>query len=946
LWGEGRGCGEFGGGDMNCSHDGCSFERYKSSDKCIFHCEKDNDDWKNLSGTFKKREIDKFWQQIREKDNEINNDFSYFIFPSFQNCDLNLVDNGGVWTTSNQNSLKELNFGKINTRNYYRYYSSLDNTNFSNATFLDNADFSKIYFENSIDFTNTTFKKDIKFSRKYINYINFSNAIFEQKVTLVDFTINGCSFVKATFEEKADFTNVNFSSRETNFNEASFEKEVIFTDVSFGISVDFTDAEFNKKLLFNVKSINGELNFTDVAILDDALFKDIEYIKDQAIFDGLKVTGKFDISNSKFYDYVSMDNISLDKDINLSNSTFQNTLHISIEKASSIDLSDSKIDKDFRFSSNKIDNTNFKNLKVSGNAYFIKCNIRDITIFENLDVEKNLAFCKCDFKKDLDLIDIKTGDKLHISNSSIDGKFLIKEQKTPKIFIKDLEVKEDINLSNNDFKNIIIYHSTFKNSFLCKKCNIENNAVFSNIEVGQTLNLQELETNKLLIKSSKIGEVLNISNSILTKKADFQDIEINSFIAKKCEFNSNIEFTKVKCQNLSLKETTILENLILTSTDIERKSDFYKLVVYKNIDIQDSKLLGKVDFGELNNFYNDEEYQKFKEQNTKSYFYIDNNSKFGSVAFKDSKFLMDFKIKDSNFEKLSFDNLKFYISNKFILQKIDIDEFELINNENESEKFLLDYVKVNKKMLIKRTRFESETFNQMDISKCDIEIDDSSFNDSFFETVKWGQITEDRFKADRNIFRQLKHRSENHKNFIDADGFYALEMKERKKELNAERKQLLSMKDKIINFFSHTAIFYLHEKTSNFSQSWILPIILILILGMIGVICHNWNGITDENFKWSMGLFIVNLIIQLIFYKHAQKKNIYYLIGSTVFIFYWFYTQDFLDDIAKQLNPVNIFQSYKNKDIEYEFIYLIYRIAILFLVYQTIVAIKKKVRSK
>ena len=235
-----------------------------------------------------------------------------------------------------------------------------------------------------------------------------------------------------------------------------------------------------------------------------------------------------------------------------------------------------------------------------------------------------------------------------------------------------------------------------------------------------------------------------------------------------------------------------------------------------------------------------------------------------------------------------------------------------------------------------------------------IEIENSAFNDNFFNSVRWGTISEKRYKATRDIFRQLKFYSEQQKNFIDADGFYSLEMKERKKELLEESKAYTKFADKVKHAFSNTMVFYLHEKTSDFSQNWMLPVYWLFILGMIGVI---YIKIESQTVVFPLDYFMVTLIICLLSYlafnnieedKVTRKILIYGFITAPILVVYSNVTHNPLDEIAKIINPINIFKSSSGQNVQEisEFIYLIYKIAVLFLVYQVIISIKKKVRSK
>ena len=339
---------------------------------------------------------------------------------------------------------------------------------------------------------------------------------------------------------------------------------------------------------------------------------------------------------------------------------------------------------------------------------------------------------------------------------------------------------------------------------------------------------------------------------------------------------------------------------------------------------------------------------------------------YGSVDFTNSSIGQDITVRRSSFKSIKLDSFNLTKWGSIEFRNVEIDNFIFNKYVNESEKVLFDFVTVNKKLEIKNVSFDEERFNHFNLLKADVEIENSAFNDNFFNSVKWGTISDKRYTASRDIFRQLKFYSEQQKNFIDADGFYSLEMRERKKELRAEGKDLTKLSDKIGHFFSHTMVFFIHEKTSDFSQNWFLPIFWLLILGMLGSTYLNLKILNQPLPLFSIILYVtlIAMIVDsvlytgLLYFDSKMKTSISeskYLIHSLVvipvLIVYIYYTHDFLDDIARLINPSNIFKpivSNDSKEVKetFEFGYLLFKVAVLFLVYQVVIAMKKKVRSK
>lgn len=104
-----------------------------------------------------------------------------------------------------------------------------------------------------------------------------------------------------------------------------------------------------------------------------------------------------------------------------------------------------------------------------------------------------------------------------------------------------------------------------------------------------------------------------------------------------------------------------------------------------------------------------------------------------------------------------------------------------------------------------------------DISEAKKVISKTSFIDAHLSDIKWGDIST-AIDANQSTFRQLKFVNDSQGSYIEANDFYMMEMKEYKQ----------SLKDKK-GFVQEKFVFWLSEKISNFGQSWIKPLFLILL---------------------------------------------------------------------------------------------------------------------
>jgi len=213
--------------------------------------------------------------------------------------------------------------------------------------------------------------------------------------------------------------------------------------------------------------------------------------------------------------------------------------------------------------------------------------------------------------------------------------------------------------------------------------------------------------------------------------------------------------------------------------------------------------------------------------------------------------------------------------------------------------------------------------NQMKFINCDfskanhIKIESSDLTEVKFLATDWGDISKKRIcpkmfknqtKKARDVYRQLKLTLDNHKDYFSANGFYALEMKANLRLLFKNFKENIK---KPINYFQNLLIYGSGWLFSNFSQSIFRPLLWILIFTIL---------MTNHLFNW-------NINIELLINGDFSQLDI----------------KEYLNDFARTLN---IFKLFKNEEIikNNEFWYLIYSIVIATLIYQFIIAVRRRVK--
>ena len=167
-----------------------------------------------------------------------------------------------------------------------------------------------------------------------------------------------------------------------------------------------------------------------------------------------------------------------------------------------------------------------------------------------------------------------------------------------------------------------------------------------------------------------------------------------------------------------------------------------------------------------------------------------------------------------------------------------------------------------------------------------------NFEDSIFkEEANFLDITAN--MANRETARIIKNSFEQQNNTIEANRFYALEMKKREEELTK----------KLPKSFLEWIIFKIHGISSDHSQSWFLALFWIVLISL--------------------------------FYTANIQDNFI----DTVFATYY---SDMLDNIANAVNPFSIMTS---KD-PMTFDLLMFKITITYLFYQFVVSVRQNTRRK
>lgn len=419
------------------------------------------------------------------------------------------------------------------------------------------------------------------------------------------------------------------------------------------------------------------------------------------------------------------------------------------------------------------------------------------------------------------------------------------------------------------------------------------------------------------------------SGACFNNKADFYGTFFeNQAFFYRTTFESDTVFDGTVFENDAVFDGTTFHDVVFTDSIFEKIAHF-KSIFKNQADFSNTVFKNKADFKGI----------------------FENYAIFHETTFLEAHFNATFKalalfssLKNSTI--LNFSHAKFEKDSAIEFRNFKVDKFKIEHLQNLSSSFKVTDVIVSNLFELSDTDLGKVELNNFDLRVCkEVVIKDSSFYGAIFNNVKWGKITEDRFKASRDIFRQLKHVLDQQGNIIEANRFYSLEMKEYKKELEAQSLGIDNWQDKLV--------FFLHEKVSNFSQSWFLPLTWFIVLGIGFSLYKIARTSTFEPFQdWDLlmpTLLISSWIIGKLLsdtieiFKNTQLE--FYSPSILLIIFYLFSVNNPLNEFAKIVNPLGIIRDnevYKGS----EFIWFLHKILMTFIIYQFIVALRRQTKRK
>ena len=288
----------------------------------------------------------------------------------------------------------------------------------------------------------------------------------------------------------------------------------------------------------------------------------------------------------------------------------------------------------------------------------------------------------------------------------------------------------------------------------------------------------------------------------------------------------------------------------------------------------------------------------------------------------------------------------FFLNEKsqILINNLKLNNLILKNIQSLAKEFKVTFIKVTNKFAILNSEFKSLYLANCDFSQAkEISIQNSDLSTLKLINVNWGEISEKRICSSlfereplkaKEVYRQLKHAYEEIKDYYHADQFFALEMKALEKYLQEN----IRNKPKLI---ADLIVLKIHKWVSNFGQSWVRPLVWLLFLSLVVSFLFQKNLYEDYYHKINEA-FKISFVTNLSYGDFWG--NIKALIGCFILLLTYIFHTLFLT--IKTLAEVTqtVRGEFQTQDPLMISLYFLYTILSAYLIYQFIVAVKRKVR--
>lgn len=686
----------------------------------------------------------------------------------------------------------------------------------------------------------------------------------------------------------------NIENKSININNMIFSKDVIFDEFS---DLLIYGSEFNRKTNFNATSYETSRITIENTKMNDLEFPSISILN---IIDESEIRGCLKVNGS--CQNLSIDNSNISKKFDIQNATtvVMNKCNVNEDSVFHGDYNDVSI-SECSFISLMIKSTNrleittntkiVNNLDLSGEQYenilidsskianrLLVGKVTQLTL-NNVKSKPYVKLSHDEYEtvtiQDSNLFDLEISSMkvLEISKSTIKGTLSFSEETSGNIILETVTLKnkcdfpnlntlvinnnstfdKEINLNkissvncndtrfkgemtflseylNVQFEACVFYQkmklSKVSNTLEIKSCTFKDEVDFCNGDFSNINILSSSFNGNFLLSSSYIEKINfdsateEVSNNSFSLLVDFTDSQINDIKLHYCDFQGALHFENMKqIINLSDMVWTIIQDLkISNSLVFDLFKDTHQLEI-NNFNLVNSKLdttsMGKeIDI-----------------------------SKVTIAEFKCNKVIL---LKVINFSEMAINKFRIGNSNiehRFRIKESTIGEFSLISSTFEDLQIIdnqSDKVKTKRELILKNTTIKNAVLDKLKYTKF-------TMSDAHVSEAKIGNVQFTH--GSRETYRFFKNYYDSISDYIKANEYYQNEMIEHYK--NTKDKG-----EKIVLWFG--------KKISSFGQSWIYPLLWMLLFTLIFYRIANFDLLSMDGFRENHIGWMINDVFKFV----------------------------------------------------------------------------------
>lgn len=308
------------------------------------------------------------------------------------------------------------------------------------------------------------------------------------------------------------------------------------------------------------------------------------------------------------------------------------------------------------------------------------------------------------------------------------------------------------------------------------------------------------------------------NNSYVLDRASNKYIEYSPF--NKDYLEKDIFFINCKFHDFTLEEIKFNKKIIFDDCK------FFNDINFKNITFKEELGIYDCTFFDVNININSQ--TSFNE----GFRIADNkgklNLKFNLVYLNRGDFSI-FANKNLELFNLEISSCFIYHESYFEIIGNIMNKLKLNDVKNYSHDFLIQHTTIKEEFVLVDCRFNNTRFYNLDLVNCLLNVSGITLDNLSINDIKWVKLgnkfrykyPNGKTKSNRSLFSEFKNSYEKKGNIIQANEFYALEMKEMEKELKFTKRPF------------EWLVFKTHSLASNHSQEWLLSLFWIINLTFI-----------------------------------------------------------------------------------------------------------------